>query len=223
MPFIGTVEFRNAWATLSVPTSILFSYPNFASTAGLSFVSSNFTPFVSTNAYYLTNTGASQTTNLYRSPTAKFNRNFSFQWNFECSGGSGTPADGFCIQWTNAADGVGALTGGGVGRIANVTTIIAFTFLTYTNNALILYKANVQSTQYTGTAFRGNNFYWLDYDNAAQTIKIYQSATAVKPASTTFNFSSVAFDSGSYFFCVSAATGGASDNHILRSMTLTFT
>ena len=84
------------------------------------------------NLLYLTTATNADTGNVYRSTAIPYNRNFTFEWNFECVGGSSPPADGFCLQWTTTNNTNGS-SGGGVGLLA--TTAQAFTFLTYTNNS----------------------------------------------------------------------------------------
>jgi hypothetical protein len=93
----------------STLTSDGFAYANFASTDGLALVS---TDGVIANALYITNTTGG-TGNVYRSTSIRFNRSFSFQWVFECSGGTG--ADGFCLQWTPTNNTNGSLGGGVLG------------------------------------------------------------------------------------------------------------
>jgi len=157
---------------------------------------------------------------VYRSTAIPYNRSFSFQWNFDCSGGSVPPADGFCLQWTttNNTNGVG---GGGVGYVTSA--VQAFTFLTYTNNSFTWYKNNVAQTTQTAQNFYRNLFYWADYNHAASTMNIYFSTTNTKPVSANFALTGFVFDATNYYIGLGAATGGANENHILRSMKLTFT
>ena len=218
MPFVGTVEYRNAWASTPASSQVVeFDYPNFASTAGLTQVS---TAGVISNLLYLTTAVNDDVGNVYRSTAIQYNRSFSFQWNFECSGGSSPPADGFCLQWTttNNTNGSG---GGGVGYISAAAQ--AFTFLTFTNNSFTWYKNNVTQTTQTSQNFYQNLFYWADYNHTASTMSIYFSTSATKPASANFTLSGFSFDATSYYIGFGAATGGANENHILRSMKLTFT
>ena len=192
-----------------------FTYANFASTTGLELVS---TDGVIANALYVTNTATSNIGNVYRSTAIRFNRSFSFQWVFECSGGTG--ADGFCLQWTPTNDSNGSV-GGGVGLIS--TAVNAITFLTFANNNVTWYKNNVgQGAQAQVISFRQNVYYWFDYDHALSTAKVYYSATATKPGSAQHSYTSFTFDSGNYYIGIGAATGGSTDNHILKSMTLSF-
>ena len=192
-----------------------FIYANFASTTGLSLVS---TDGVTSNSLYVTNTEISNIGNVYRSTSIRFNRSFSFQWVFECSGGTG--ADGFCLQWTPTNNSNGSV-GGGVGLIS--TAVNAITFLTHVNNNVTWYKNNVsQGAQAQAISFRQNVYYWFDYDHALSTAKIYYSTTNTKPGSAQHSYTSFTFDSSSYYIGFGAATGGATDNHILKSMSLTF-
>ena len=191
-----------------------FAYANFASTTGLELVS---TDGVTANALYVTNTTGG-TGNVYRSTAIRFNRSFSFQWVFECSGGTG--ADGFCLQWTPTNNSNG-LSGGGVGLIS--TAANAITFLTYTNNNVTWYKNNVgQGAQAQAISFRQNVYYWFDYDHALSTAKVYYSTSSTKPGAAQHSYTSFTFDSSSYYIGFGAATGGATDNHILKSMSLSF-
>ena len=192
-----------------------FSYASFASTAGLSLVS---TDGVSGNALYITNTGSSNTGNVYRSTAIRYDRSFSFQWVFECSGGTG--ADGFCLQWTPTNNSNGTL-GGGVGLLSTAKN--AITFLTYINNSVTWYKSNVsQGAQAQALSFRQNVYYWFDYDHALSTGKVYYSTSSSKPGSPQHSYTGFSFDSSSYYIGFGAATGGSTDNHILKSMSLSF-
>ncbi len=198
----------------STLTSDGFTYANFASTDGLALVS---TDGVIANALYVTNTTGG-TGNVYRSTAIRFNRSFSFQWVFECSGGSG--ADGFCLQWTPTNNTNGSV-GGGVGLIS--TAVNAITFLTFVNNNVTWYKNNAsQGAQAQAISFRQNVYYWFDYDHALSTGKVYYSTSSTKPGSAQHSYTSFTFDSGSYYIGFGAATGGSTDNHILKSMILTF-
>ena len=199
----------------STLTSDGFIYANFTSTDGLALVS---TDGVIANALYITNTATSNIGNVYRSTAIKFNRSFSFEWVFECSGGTG--ADGFCLQWTPTNNSNGS-TGGGVGLLA--TAVNAITFLTFTNNNVTWYKNNTgQGAQAQAISFRQNVYYWFDYDHALSTGKVYYSTSNTKPVSAQHSYTGFTFDSNNYYIGFGAATGGSTDNHILKSMRLTF-
>lgn len=196
-------------------TSDGFTYTNFASTDGLILVS---TDGVSGNALYITNTVTGNVGNIYRSTAINFNRNFSFEWIFECSGGTG--ADGFCLQWTPTNNSNG-LVGGGVGLLSNAVN--AITFLTFTNNNVTWYKNNISQGEQTQTlSFRQNVYYWFDYDHTLSTGKVYYSTNNTKPVSPQHSYTGFIFDLNSYYIGFGAATGGSTDNHILKSMRLTF-
>ena len=214
---MNSVERVYAFATLPPISIVEFDYPNFASTAGLTLVS---TEGVTDNAIYITKLIGGDVGNVYRSTAIPYNRNFSFEWNFDCSGGSTPPADGFCLQWTTTNN-----TNGGVGgAVGYVTTAVnAFTFLTYTNNNFTWYKNNVVQTTQGSQNFYRNLFYWADYNHAASTMNIYFSLSSTKPVSANFALTGFVFDATSYYIGFGAATGGANENHILRSMKLTFT
>jgi len=218
MPFVSSVEGSYSFGRANKTAgTIEFNYPNFASTAGIVQVS---TAGVSGDLLYLTFATNADTGNVYRSTAIPYNRNFTFEWNFECVGGSSPPADGFCLQWTTTNNTNGS-SGGGVGLLA--TTAQAFTFLTYTNNSFTWYKANVAQTPVTGQNFQRNLYYWAIYNHSASTMNIYFSTTATQPVSPNFALTGFSFDPTSYYIGFGAATGGANANHILRSMKLTFT
>jgi hypothetical protein len=217
MPSIASVEGTYSFGRANKTPTIEFNYPDFASTAGLSQVS---TEGVIGNALYLTKIATGDVGNVYRSTAIPYNRNFTFEWNFECVGGSGTPADGFCLQWTTTNNTNGD-TGGSVGRIT--TAAQAFTFLTYTYNSFTWYKENVAQTPVTGQNFKRNLYYWADYNHSASTMNIYVSTTTTKPASPNFSLTGFILGATSYYIGFGAATGGQTENHILRSMKLTFT
>jgi len=217
MPFVSSVEGTYSFGRAKKTSTIEFNYPNFASTAGIEQVS---TAGVTGNALYLTTAVNGDVGNVYRSTAIPYNKNFTFEWNFECSGGTPTPADGFCLQWTTTNNTNGPI-GGGVGLLS--TAAQAFTFLTYTNNSFTWYKANAAQTPVTGQDFQRNLYYWADYNHSASTMKIYVSTTATKPVAVDFSLTGFSFGSTSYYIGFGAATGGANANHILRSMKLTFT
>jgi hypothetical protein len=197
--------------------TIEFNYPNFSSTTGLSLVS---TEGVIGNALYLTTATNGEVGNVYRSTAIRYNRSFSFEWNFECSGGSvPNPADGFCLQWTTTNNTNGG-AGGGVGYISTASN--ALLFKTFTNNTFEWYKNNVLQTTQTGQNFYRNLFYWADYNHSTSTMRIYFSTTNSKPASANFTLTNFTFDATNYYIGFGAATGGANENHILRSMKLSF-
>jgi hypothetical protein len=217
MPFLSSVEGALGYGRPAPTGTVEFNYPNFSSTAGLTDVS---TAGVISNLLYLTTATNGDVGNVYRSTAIPYNRSFTFEWNFECSGGSSPPADGFCLQWTTTNNTNGS-AGGGVGLLA--TTVQAFTFLTFTNNSFTWYKNSVAQTPQTGQDFYRNLFYWAEYSHATSTMRISFSTTNTKPASANFTLTGFLFDSASYYIGFGAATGGANENHILRSMKLTFT
>jgi len=219
MPFVSSVEGTYSFgrANKTTTTTVEFDYPNFSSTTGITQVS---TAGVINNVLYLTQAVGGDVGNVYRSTAIPYNRNFTFQWNFDCSGGTTPPADGFCLQWTTTNNTNGP-TGQSVGLLS--TAAQAFTFLTYTNNSFTWYKANAAQTTQTGQDFQRNLYYWADYNHSASTMKIYVSTTTTKPVSANFSLTGFSFDATSYYIGFGAATGGATANHILRSMKLTFT
>lgn len=223
MPFVSSVEGSYCFGRANKIGTVEFNYPNFASVAGLSQVSTS----VTDNVLYLTTAVNGDVGNVYRSTAIPYNRNFTFEWNFECVGGSTPPADGFCLQWstTNTANGgVGGLVGLLPPSPPTVPPAVqAFTFLTYTYNSFTWYKANVAQTPVTGQNFQRNLYYWADYNHSASTMKIYVSTTTTKPVAVNFSLTGFIFDTTSYYIGFGAATGGANANHILRSMKLTFT
>jgi hypothetical protein len=216
MPFLNSAERVYAYAALTYPF-VEFNYSDFSSTTDLSLVS---VFGVVGNALYLTDTAGGDVGNAYRSTAIRYDRNFEFTWNFECSGGSSPPADGFCLQWTPTNNTNGD-TGGGCGRVA--TAIHALLFQTYTNNAFVWYTNNVIQTTQGGQDFYRNLFFWGDYVHATSTFTLYFSTSNTKPASPNFTLTGFSFDAGSYYIGFGGATGGSTENHILRSMKLTFT
>jgi hypothetical protein len=218
MPFVGSTEgvfgYGRAFKTLS---TVEFNYPDFSSTAGLSLVS---VYGVTGNVLYLTTAINNDVANVYRSTAISYNRNFSFEWNFECSGGTNPPADGFCLQWTTTNN----TNGGGGGTVGFLTTAIqAFLFKTYTNSNFTWLNNNVSKVTIGSQNFYQNLFYWADYTHATSTILISFSTVQTKPAVANFTLSTFLFDATPYYIGFGAATGGANENHILRSMKLTFT
>lgn len=209
--------------TSSLPEIFEFNYVDFSSTSGLQLIG---VFNVISNQIWLTNTTNSDVGNVWRTDSTNFNRNFSLEWNFECGGGSG--ADGFCVQWHTSNSGSGG-SGGDVGAINGVFPILyssinLFQFKTYTYNDIRFWHNGApMDTQTIGVfTFRQNVYYWLDYNHATSTVYIYYSTTNTKPGSPNHTFTSVTFDSSNYYLGFGAACGGSNDNHILKSMKLTF-
>ena len=217
MPFLSSVEGTYSFGRANKTQTIEFNYPKFASTTGIGQVS---TAGVINNAIYLTTAVNGDTGNVYRSTAIPYNRNFTFEWNFDCSGGTVPPADGFCLQWTttNNTNGSG---GGGVGYLSSAAQ--AFTFLTYTNQLFRWYANDVAQLDVSGQNFQRNLYYWAVYNHSASTMNIYYSLTPTQPVSPNFALTGFTFGATSYYIGFGAATGGANANHILRSMKLTFT
>ena len=105
-----------------------------------------------------------------------------------------------------------------------VSTINALKFLTWFNNSVVWFHSDSeQSSQpLSGFNIRQNVYYWSDYNHNTSTMNVYYSTTSTKPGSPQHTFTSFTFDSGTYYIGFGAATGGSNDNHILKSMKLTF-
>ena len=198
-----------------------FNYLNFSSTDGLSLVS---TSGISNNWIYITNTNTSEIGNVYRSTAIKYNRSFSVEWKFNCTGGNG--ADGFCIQWNETKNQNGE-KGDRVSRLESA--INAISFLTHSNKRVEWWEykirrsnINEQTQKLAHPGFRQNVYYWFDYDHSAKTGKVYYSTTNKKPASAQHSYTDFKFDSKDYHIGFGAATGNANDYHILKSFKLTF-
>jgi hypothetical protein len=196
-----------------------FNYPSFASISGLELVG----PYVTqtSNEIYLTSPTVASTGNLYRSTSVRYDRNFSLEWKSYIGGGSG--ADGYCIQWTttNNTNGVG---GGGIGRIADSSTINAIGFYTLAFNNFQWWKNNsLQSTDTVSAGYwRQVLYFWADYNHTNQTFDLYFSNVDSKPISPNKQYTSFSFDSTPYYIGFGAATGGAQDYHNIVDWRLTF-
>jgi hypothetical protein len=70
MPFVSSVEGTYSFGRANKAGTVAFNYPNFASTAGLSQVS---TAGVSGDLLYLTFANAGDVGNVYRSPAIPYN------------------------------------------------------------------------------------------------------------------------------------------------------
>ena len=190
-----------------------FAYSDFSSTANLNLVSCS----TSSNFVYLTTATGNDVGNAWRSSLDKFDKSFSMLWNFECSGGSG--ADGFCVQWAKDPN----LTGSGGGGVSAVGGVVDFRFRTYGGTNLDYVRYNtLQSTTASSMSWRQNAYYWLDYNHTNGFMNVSYSTANSKPA-TANNSYSFTFDSSIYTVGFGAATGGSTDNHILKSMALQFT
>ena len=214
---LQSVTSSNIGWTNSTPSFYKYYYPNFADTTGLNLY--NYSAIVN-NFIYLTSLDANFVGNIYSSDAVQYNRDFHLEFNFECKNGSG--ADGFCVQWTTS-NSQGGSNGGFVGTYQNVSTINAFLFQTYVNNRIVLRQNNVEITfQNNVFTFRQNIYYWMDYNYSTSTMYISYATINSKPVSPQHTFTSVTFDSGNYYLGFGAANGGSNDNHILKSMSLSF-
>jgi hypothetical protein len=213
-----TISNNIGW-TSSLPAFYEFNYTDFSDTTGLSLVH---IIGVTNSMIYLTDTTAGWAANVYRTDAVRFDRNFSFNWVFECGGGGNPGADGFCVQWTTTNNTYG-LQGGNVGLISNTSTINAFLFQTFTNNRIVWFHNNgEQGNQGLLLSIAQNVYYWMDYNYSTSTLYISYATTNTKPVSPQHTFTGVTFDSGNYYIGFGAATGGSVENHILKSMNLTF-
>jgi hypothetical protein len=197
-----------------------FNYSDFSSISGLELVG----PYVSqtSNEIYLTSPTVASTGNLYRSTSVRYDRNFSLEWKSYIGGGTG--ADGYCLQWTrtNNTNGIG---GGGIGRIADSSTINAIGFYTLSFNNFQWFKNNVsQSTDSVSAGYwRQVLYFWADYTHLTQTFNLYFNTTNTKPGSPNKQYTSFVFDSTPYYIGFGAATGGSQDYHNIVNWKLTFT
>jgi hypothetical protein len=198
----------------------VFNYSNFATTDGLNLVS---TSSITNDFIYLTNTSGNDVGNVWRNESINYDRSFELYLNFECSGGTG--ADGFCVQWYTLNNVTGG-TGGAAGLVSNSEVRNAVQFLTWAGaggNRVRWAESNIEKViEYASLSFRQNIYYWLNYDHSSQIMSVYYSTSNTKPSSANHTFNSFSFDSTAYFFGVGAATGGSTDNHILKAMSLIF-
>lgn len=197
-----------------------FDYIDFSSILGLELVG----PYVTqtSNEIYLTSPTVASTGNLYRSTSVRYDRDFSLEWKSYIGGGTG--ADGYCIQWTttNNTNGVG---GGGIGRIADSSTINVIGFYTLTYDNFQWWKNNIQQSTDSVSAnyWRQVLYFWADYNHSTQTLNLYFNTTNTKPGSPNKQYTSFSFDSTPYYIGFGAATGGAQDYHNIVSWKLSFT
>jgi hypothetical protein len=78
-------------------------------------------------------------------------------------------------------------------------------------------QQNSQNCALAGATWRTTVYYWLDYDHALSQAKLYYSTTSTKPGSPQHTYSSFSFGATAYYLGFGAGTGGANDNHILKS------
>jgi hypothetical protein len=197
-----------------------FNYSDFSSISGLELVG----PYVSqtSNEIYLTSPTVASTGNLYRSTSVRYDRNFSLEWKSYIGGGTG--ADGYCLQWTRTNN-TNGIVGGGIGRIADSSTINAIGFYTLNYNYFQWWKNNsLQSTDSVSVGYwRQVLYFWADYTHSTQTFNLYFNTTNTKPGSPNKQYTSFVFDSTPYYIGFGAATGGSQDYHNIVNWKLTFT
>ena len=217
---LHSVTPSNIGWTSSLPTFYEFNYTNFSDITGLALVN---TIGVIADAIKLTDTSNSYAANVYRTEAIRFDRSFSFEWVFECSGGDNPGADGFCVQWTTTNNTYGGV-GGNVSMITDPSTINAFQFQTWNNRVINWFHSNSNQSSQSVIPFNleQNVYYWMDYNYATSTLYISYATTNTKPVSPQHTFNGVTFDSTNYYLGFGAATGGSVENHILKSMKLTF-
>lgn len=209
----GTGEF-----SLNIYSYIGFNYVDFASISDLTLVGD---VTQTSNQIYLTTLSAGSTGNLYRSLASNYNRNFSVNWSSYIGGGTG--ADGYCLQWTTTKNSTG-VGGGGVGRIANSTTINAITFNTVGTDKVVLFSSNVQivSTNVANDYWRQLLYFWADYNHSTQTLNLYYNTINTKPGSPNQQYTNFVFDDNLYYIGFGGATGADVDNHNILSWSLNF-
>lgn len=201
-----------------------FNYLNFASLDGLA--TQSVYGITDNNIYLTSYLVGNDSGSVYRTSAVRFDRSFSMAWNIEIGGGSPNYADGYTLQWAPTNTDAGGY-GTSAGRATN--TVQAITFATFSDPGIKWFKANnlqvggVVLPSATNTiSWRQNVYYWADYDHAAQTIKIYYSTSTVKPTTPQHTINSFFFDSGNYYVGFGAGTGGYTDNHIIKAMSLRF-
>jgi hypothetical protein len=195
-----------------------FSYPDFASTGGITLVGA--AAVSGGTIIALTTTSSASVGNMYRTTAIQYNRNFSTTWSTFIGGGTG--ADGYCVQWTPTNNTNGP-SGASVGLLS--TAINAIAFLTFTANNYTWYKNNVSqgATSVSSGFWRQTLYFWGDYNHSAQTFALYYNTTNSKPGSPNQTFNSFSFDTGSYYMGFGAGTGGSNDNQEILSWSLQFT
>lgn len=192
-----------------------FQYDDFSSGAGTPGITYKGSTSFSNNFVYIT-TSAGGTGGFYREHSQRWDKDFSVEWRFECSGGSG--ADGFVLQFVQNNIDLGG-GGGNCGRVQSSTTIHALNFKTFGTNRVVWYKNNVQQqSNNTSIGLRSDVRYWFDYDHSAQTGALYMATSDTKPGTPFVTYSNFVFDSSKYHLMFSAATGGLTDNHILKRL-----
>jgi hypothetical protein len=204
--------------SLNIYSYIGFNYVDFASISDLTLVGD---VTQTSNQIYLTTLSAGSTGNLYRSLASNYNRNFSVNWSSYIGGGTG--ADGYCLQWTTTKNSTG-VGGGGVGRIANSTTINAITFNTVGTDKVVLFSSNVQivSTNVANDYWRQLLYFWADYNHSTQTLNLYYNTINTKPGSPNQQYTNFVFDDNLYYIGFGGATGADVDNHNILSWSLNF-
>ena len=214
---LQTVTASNVGWTSSLPEFYYYNFPSFSIASQLLLLDYS---SIFNNYLVLTGLLPNDVGNIYTVDAIRYDRNFGLQWNFECSGGDG--ADGFCVQWTNSNI-LGGMLGGGVGAVQTSAAINVFQFQTFTNNRIIhRYLGSEMGLQANTLSFRQNVYYWMDYNYSTSTMYISYATTNTKPLTPQHTFTSVTFDSGSYYLGFGAANGGATDFHILKSFKLSF-
>lgn len=203
-----------------------FDYDPFTSTTGLS-LNNGITKNAS-NYMVLTTLSATQDVNgLFRTTATRFDENWTMRFHIEVgpetngyfdAGSSPYQADGWAIVWATSSTYFGS-PGGSVGYFggSGVSNSRGLAFRIWYNRDLIWSVNGAFTTTRTGKDWRGDKYYWLEYDYASTTLRVYAGATSDQPAIPNETFTGVTFGTTAWYVGITAATGAATMNSYLKS------
>jgi hypothetical protein len=211
-----------ATGSFNLVIDVGFSYLSFADTTGLNLVS---VVGVVSDAIVLTDTNPNypaggEAGNVWNTTLRKWDRNWSLAWRMQIGNEGGNGADGFTVQWFTSATAAGGV-GQACGRVQDAAAPYALSIRTWIFNKAALFTANAfTSEQDLAFTPRQDLYYWLDYSHTNGTLRMFVSATSTKPGAHSHEWTGIAFSNTDYHVGIGAATGGATDNHILKAWSL---
>ncbi|WP_207310418.1 DUF4347 domain-containing protein [Rubripirellula amarantea] len=224
---------RTATVTIVDDEVLLPNYANFNSVVGLNL---NGDAVRNGNSLQLTTDELNKVGSAFFNQALTLDSNASFRSSFSFElNGSSSGADGFAFVVQNDPSRFDALgsSGGSLGY-DGITKSVAVEFDTYKNgsydvNANHVSILNGTTVNSIRTAIpeldlnNGNRIYaWVDYNGVSDNLSVYLSSNATKPRSalmkTTIDLAQAVGSSG--YFGFTGATGGLTNQHLIRHWTL---
>lgn len=206
-----------------------FEYLGFASTAGLSLnngIAKDSRDFLKLTELSVT----SDVNGVFLTAPQRFDEDWLMMFRVEVGPETSTflredgtrfQADGWAIVWATSSTYIGG-NGRDVGYFngSGVANTRGLAFRLWSNLDLIWSVGGAFTNRRTGKDWRGDRYYWLDYDSASQTLSVYTSTTSTQPSTPSEVFTSVSFGTTEWYLGMTASTGSATMNSFLKEWSL---